>query len=124
MMVLACSFVLMNPTEIAKYNETQEQWLLELLSRRQDLSIQTAKVDVEISVVRGVLRAHEMVKANGVIKGGESSVEDAARSDGLIVPHGGCPTECPVGESPSSAAQGGVKVQQMTKGREPARGIL
>ena len=40
-------------------------------------------------------------------------------SDSLIVPHGGCPTECPVGESPSSAAQGGVKVQQMTKAREP-----
>jgi hypothetical protein len=78
-MVLACSFVLMNPTEIAKYNESQEQWLLELLSRRQDLSIQTAKVDVEISVVRGVLRARETAKANGVVEGGEPSVEDAAR---------------------------------------------
>jgi len=76
---LAYSFVLMNPTEIAKYNESQEQWLLELLSRRQDLSIQTAKVDVEISVVRGVLRARETVKANGLVESGESSVDDVAR---------------------------------------------
>jgi hypothetical protein len=75
---LASTFVLMNPTEIAKYRESQEQWLLELLSRRQDLSIQTAKLDVEISVVRGVLRAYETVKAKGVAEGDESSVEDAA----------------------------------------------
>jgi len=26
-------------------------------------------------------------------------------SDGLIVPHGGCPTECPAGESSSTAGQ-------------------
>ena len=69
----------MNPTEIAKYSESQEQWLLDLLSRRRDLSIQTEKLDVEISVVRGLLRAHEMPKAKGVVEGGESSGEDAAR---------------------------------------------
>jgi len=70
----------MNPTEIAKYSESQEQWLLELLSRRQDLSIETARLDVEIGVVRGVLRAHEAVNAKGVVEGGESSVEDAAQA--------------------------------------------
>ena len=68
----------MNPTEIA-YSESQEQWLLDLLSRRRDLSIQTEKLDVEISVVRGLLRAHEMPKEKGVVEGGESSGEDAAR---------------------------------------------
>jgi hypothetical protein len=60
----------MKPTEIAKNRESQEQWLVELLSRRQDLSIQMAKLDVEISV--------ETVKAKGVVEGRESSVEDAA----------------------------------------------
>ena len=77
-MVLACSFVLMNPTEIAKYSESQEQWLLSLLSRRQVLAIEMAKLDVEISFVRGILRACKTVKENGVVEGGESSVEDAA----------------------------------------------
>jgi hypothetical protein len=75
---LACTFVLMKPTEIAKYRESQEQWLLGLLSRRQDLSIQTAKLDVEISVVRGVLRSYKTVNEKGVVEGGESSVGDAA----------------------------------------------
>jgi hypothetical protein len=39
----------------------------ELLSRRQDLSIQTAELDVDVSVVLGVLRTYETVKAKGVV---------------------------------------------------------
>ena len=74
----ACTFVPMKPTEIAKYRESQEQWLVDLLSRRQDLSIQMAKLDVEIGVVRGFLRGYETVKANDVVEGEESSVEDAS----------------------------------------------
>ncbi len=75
---LTCTFVPMKPTEMAKYRESQEQWLVDLLSRRQDLSIQMAKLDVEIGVVRGVLRAYETVKAKDVVEGEESSVDDAS----------------------------------------------
>jgi hypothetical protein len=61
-----------------------------LLSRRQDLSIQTAELDVDVSVVLAVLRAYETVKAKGVVKGGESSVEEGhlPEATGVILRHG------------------------------------
>jgi hypothetical protein len=47
----------MKATEIPTYCETSAQWLTGLLDRRQELSIRLAKLDVEIGIVRGALRA-------------------------------------------------------------------
>jgi hypothetical protein len=52
--------------EIAHYRETGNQWLTDLLGRRDALSIQLAKVDDEIGIVRGALRAHGVAKTKGV----------------------------------------------------------
>jgi hypothetical protein len=49
----------MKPKETVEYRETDEQWLKGLLDRRQELSIQLARLDVEIGIVRRVLRARE-----------------------------------------------------------------
>jgi hypothetical protein len=46
----------MKPNEIANYRETGHQWLSDLLGRREELSIQLAKVDDEIVILRGALR--------------------------------------------------------------------
>jgi hypothetical protein len=51
--------LLMKPKETVEYRETDEQWLKGLLDRRQELSIQLARLDVEIGIVRRALRARE-----------------------------------------------------------------
>jgi hypothetical protein len=56
----------MKPTEILTYRETENQWLTSLLDRRQELSIQLAKLDVEIAIVRGTLRSRERGRTKGV----------------------------------------------------------
>jgi hypothetical protein len=62
----------MKATEITTYRETENQWLTGLLERKQELSIQSAKLDVEIAVVRGVLRARELARTKDVSKDRES----------------------------------------------------
>jgi hypothetical protein len=62
----------MRPTEITNYRETDDQWLTGLLDRRQELSIQLAKLDVEISIVRGALRARETARTKSVSQDRES----------------------------------------------------
>jgi hypothetical protein len=49
----------MEATDKAKYRESQNQWLIEVLSRRHELSIQMARLDDEISIVRKVLRSYD-----------------------------------------------------------------
>jgi hypothetical protein len=60
-----------------------------LLSRRQDFSIQTAELDVDVSVVLGVLCSYETVKAKGVVEGDEPSVEEGhiPKATGVILRH-------------------------------------
>jgi hypothetical protein len=55
----------MKATEIPTYRETSDQWLTGLLDRRQELSIRLAKLDVEIGIVRGALRARETARTKG-----------------------------------------------------------
>jgi hypothetical protein len=62
----------MKPTEIANYRETDSQWLTGLLDRRQELSIQMARLDDEIGIVRRALRARETVRTKGVSRDRES----------------------------------------------------
>jgi hypothetical protein len=62
----------MKPTEIDTYRETDSQWLTGLLDRRQELSIQMARLDVEIGIVRRALRAREAVITKGVSQDRES----------------------------------------------------
>jgi hypothetical protein len=64
--------LLVKPTEIANYRETDDEWLTGLLDRRQELSIQLAKLDVEIGIVRGALRAREAARAKNVSQDCES----------------------------------------------------
>jgi hypothetical protein len=54
---------LMEPTETDNHREASDQWLTDLLDRRQELSIQLAKLDVEIEIVRG---SPERVRTKGV----------------------------------------------------------
>jgi hypothetical protein len=61
----------MKPAE-PTYRETESQWLTGLLDRRQELSIQLSRLDVEIGIVRGALRARETVRAKCVSKDRES----------------------------------------------------
>jgi hypothetical protein len=56
----------MKPTEIDNYRETDDEWLTGLLGQRQELSIQSARLDVEIGIVRGTLRAREAARTKGV----------------------------------------------------------
>jgi hypothetical protein len=51
--------LLIEPTEKANYHKTDEEWLTNLLDRRLELSIQLARLDDEIGIVRGALRARE-----------------------------------------------------------------
>jgi hypothetical protein len=58
--------LLIEPTEKANYRETDEEWLTSLLDRRLELSIQLARLDDEIGIVRGALRARETARTKGV----------------------------------------------------------
>jgi hypothetical protein len=62
----------MKSTEIANYRETDDQWLTSLVERRQELSLQLARLDIEIDVVRRTLRARETARTKGVFKDRES----------------------------------------------------
>jgi hypothetical protein len=62
----------MKPTQKDNYRETGTQWLTGLLDRRQELSIQLSRLDVEIGIVRGALRARETVRTKCVSKDRES----------------------------------------------------
>jgi hypothetical protein len=64
--IISSENLLMKPTEILTYRETENQWLTSLLDRRQELSIQLAKLDVEIAIVRGTLRSRERGRTKGV----------------------------------------------------------
>jgi hypothetical protein len=61
----------MEPDEIAKYRESQSQWLIDALSRRQELSVQIAMLDNEISIVRKVLRSYDNLEPQSSAKDGE-----------------------------------------------------
>jgi hypothetical protein len=61
----------MEPDEIAKYRESQSQWLIEALSRRHELSIQMAMLDDEISIVRKVLRSYDHLEPQSSAEDGE-----------------------------------------------------
>jgi hypothetical protein len=56
----------MKPTAISIYRETENQWLTGLLDREHELTIQLAKLEVEIGVVRGALRARESARTRCV----------------------------------------------------------
>jgi hypothetical protein len=56
----------MEPTETANYRETDDEWITSLLGRRQELSIQLARLDDEIGIVRGALRARETARTKSV----------------------------------------------------------
>jgi hypothetical protein len=56
----------MRATEIDNHRETDNQWITSLLYRRQELSIQLARLDVEIGIVRRALRARERARAKDV----------------------------------------------------------
>jgi uncharacterized protein involved in exopolysaccharide biosynthesis len=56
----------MKPNEITNYCETGQQWLADLLGRREELSIQLATLDVEIGIVSEALRSRERVRTKGV----------------------------------------------------------
>jgi hypothetical protein len=56
----------MKPSEIANYRETDDEWLTGLLDRRQEPSIQLAKLDVEIGIVQRALRARETVRTKAI----------------------------------------------------------
>jgi hypothetical protein len=62
----------MKPTEIPTYRETENQWLTGLLGRKQELSIQLAKLDLEIGIVRGALRSRERARTKCVSQYRES----------------------------------------------------
>jgi hypothetical protein len=44
----------MKPTEMPTYRETENHWLTGLLRQKQELSIQLAKLDLEIGTGRGL----------------------------------------------------------------------
>jgi hypothetical protein len=58
----------MEAADTAKYRESQNQWLIEVLSRRHELSIQMAKLDDEISMVRKVLRSYDNHDSQSSVK--------------------------------------------------------
>jgi hypothetical protein len=62
----------MKPTDTPNYGETDDQWLTGLLDRRQELSMQLAKLDVEIYFVRGALRARDAARAKNFSQDCES----------------------------------------------------
>jgi hypothetical protein len=64
--------LLVEPADTANYRETDEQWFASLLDQRQELSIQLARLDVEIEIVRKTLRARETAKTRGVPEDRES----------------------------------------------------
>jgi hypothetical protein len=64
--------LLMKSTEIDAHSETDNQWMTSLFYRRQELSIQLARLDVEIGILRRALRAPERFGTKGVLQGLES----------------------------------------------------
>jgi hypothetical protein len=59
-------------TEIGTHRETDDQWMTSLLYRRQELSIQLARLDLEIGIVRRALRTRGRLRTKGVSQDRES----------------------------------------------------
>jgi hypothetical protein len=64
--------LLMKPTEMPTYRETENHWLTGLPRQKQELSIQLAKPDLEIGIVRGALRSRERARTKCVSQHRES----------------------------------------------------